>query len=60
MSEIRSTKCDGCGVVFPEEPEELFGRVREGWTQVIGYFDNDIETRDYCKECSARMLKAVE
>ena len=57
MSVVEYVKCDGCGAVWPDPPEER-SQAYHGWMTVSGSGFGD-EHYDLCAECAAKALKAA-
>ena len=55
MSEATYIKCDGCGSQYPEPPDEMPHRLRDGWGIVTTY----IKQYDYCPKCMKKMRAAL-
>lgn len=57
MSVVEYVKCDGCGAIWPDPPEEA-SHFHHGWVAVDGAGFGG-EHYDLCAECAAKALEAA-
>lgn len=50
------THCDGCSCEAEQWPDDI---ALAGWV-VVNFSDDSHDRQDYCPQCWAKMLKAIE